>query len=314
MATSGTITYTMPTVDVVTKAFSKLGVKIGEQELEPHEFQDGIDSLNLLIKNWAAQGLHLWTKDEAVLFLDAGKSDYLVGATGDEACQLDDFIGTTTLLAKVSTDTVFQLVTTAGMVAGDSVGIELDNNTRHWTTILTVDSSIQITLAAGIPSASKLGSTAFTFTTLVSRPQRILSFRRKTFANDNEIPVITWSREEYFNQINKSSKGTVVNAYYSPQLNNGRVYVWQTANSVNDFIRYTFERQLEDVTTDTDNLDFPQEWLLPIIYNLADILADDYDVTPAKMQKINAKAASLLDDILGWDEEITSLFIQPDFN
>ena len=150
----------------------------------------------------------------------------------------------------------------------------------------------------------------FSFTTLVSRPQRILSFRRKTFVNDNEIPVITWSREEYFNQINKSSKGTVVNAYYSPQLNNGRVYVWQTANSVNDFIRYTFERQLEDVTTDTDNLDFPQEWLLPIIYNLA----DDYDVTPAKMQKINAKAASLLDDILGWDEEMTSLFIQPDFN
>ena len=258
MATSGTITYTMPTVDIVTKAFSKLGVKIGEQELEPHEFQDGIDSLNLLIKNWAAQGLHLWAKDEAVLFLDAGKSDYLVGATGDEACQLDDFIGTTTILDKVSTDTVFQLVDTAGMVAGDSVGIELDNNTRHWTTILTVDSSIQITLTAGIPSASKSGSTAFTFTTLVSSPQRILSFRRKTFANDNEIPVITWSREEYFNQINKSSKGTVVNAYYSPQLNNGRVYVWQTANSVNDFIRYTFERQLEDVTTDTDNLDFPK--------------------------------------------------------
>ena len=53
MTTSGTITFTMSTVDIVTKAFSKLGVKIAEQELEPNEFQDGIDSLNLLIKNWA---------------------------------------------------------------------------------------------------------------------------------------------------------------------------------------------------------------------------------------------------------------------
>ena len=90
--------------------------------------------------------------------------------------------------------------------------------------------------------------------------------------------------------------------------------MWQTANSVNDFIRYTFERQLEDVTTDTDTLDFPKEWLLPIIYNLADLLADDYDVTPAKLQSINAKAGLFLDNILGWDEEMTSLFIQPDFD
>ncbi|HHZ70967.1 MAG TPA: hypothetical protein EYN54_11970 [Methylococcaceae bacterium] len=314
MSTSGTITFTMSTIDIVTKAFSKLGVKIAEQELEAHEFQDGIDSLNLLIKSWAAHGLHLWAKDEGVLFLEPGKSDYLVGATGDKACQLDDFIGTTTTSGKTPTSTVFQVVDTTGMATGDSVGIELDDNTRHWSTILTVDSPTQITLVVGIPSASKSGSTAFTFTNMASRPQRILSFRRKTFANDNEIPVITWSRDEYFNQINKLSKGTVVNAYYSPQLGNGRVYVWQTSSSANDLLRYTFERQLEDVTTDTDNLDFPQEWLLPIIYNLADLLADDYDVTPAKMQIINTKASAKLDDILGWDEEMTSLFIQPDFD
>jgi hypothetical protein len=200
------------------------------------------------------------------------------------------------------------------MLPGDNVGIELDDNTRHWTTIVSVDSSVQITITTGIPSESKSGSTVFTFTNLIERPNRVLSCRRKTFADDNEIPVIKWSRDQYFNQVNKVSQGTVVNCYYSPQLTNGRMYVWQTASNVNDFLRFTFERQLEDITAETDNIDFPPEWLQAVIYNLASLLTDDYSVPPAKQASIERKAEIFLDDILGWDEEMTSLNLSPDFD
>ena len=314
MATSGVTTFSMTAIEVVNKAFSKIGVKVAEQALTDDELQDGIDTLNLMIKSWGAQGLHLWTKDEGVLFLDVGKTDFNLGVTGDEACQFDDFIGTTTTLAKVSTDTVIDVASSTGMVVGDKIGVELDDKTRHWSTISIINSATQVTIATGIPSASKLGSTVFTFTNLVQRPNRILSCRRKTFADDNEIPVLTWSRDEYFNQVNKISQGTVVNCYYSPQLTNGRMYVWQTASSVNDFLRFTFERPLEDIAQGTDNLDFPVEWLEAIIYGIAFRLTDDYSTPFAKADRIGQKAESFLDDLLGWDEEMTSLNLQPDFD
>ena len=313
MATSGSVTFTMTALQVINKAFGKIGVKVAEQALQAEETQDGLDALNLMIKSWQAQGLHLWAKDEGVLFLDVGKTDFNLGPSGDEATQLDDFIGTTSTVAKVTSDTVFPVVTTTGMVAGDKVGVELDDNTRHWTTIASVDSSVQITITTGIPSASKLGSTVYTFTNLIERPLRILSFRRKTFADDNEIPVRTWSRQQYFNQVNKVSQGTVVNAYYSPQLTNGRLYVWQTASSVNDLVRFTFERALEVIDSTDDDLDFPAEWLEAVIYNLALRLSDDYSTPPAKAQSVAIKAVQFLDDLLGWDEEMDSLNLQPDF-
>ena len=200
------------------------------------------------------------------------------------------------------------------MVAGDFVGVELDDNTRHWTTIVTVDSSVQITITTGIVSAAKSGSSVFTYTTIIERPNRILSGRRQTYANDNEIPIIPFSRDQYFNQVNKLSQGAIVNYYYSPQLNNGRMYVWQTASSVNNLLKFTFERRLESILDGDDDLDFPDEWLEAIVYGLAARLSDDYNVPPIKYQSVNSKAISFLDDLLGWDEELESLYMQPDFS
>jgi len=313
MATSGSVNFTLTAGEVVERAFSKIGVKVAEQALQPEEIQDGLDALNLFLKTMQSQSMHLWSRDEGVLFLDVGKTDYLIGPTGDEATQLDDFIGTTTTTAEAALSTVIEVASTTGMTAADNVGIQLDDATRHWTTIVSVDSSTQITITTGIPSVAALGNTVFTFTTQIERPLRVTSFRRRTFSEDNEIPVNSWSRAQYFNQTNKESQGTVVNAYYSPLLNNGRMYVWQTASSVNDFVRFSFERSIEDIDDKENNIDIPQEWLLPLVYNIATLLSDDYDVPPAKADRVAAKADTLLDLVTGWDQEDESILFQPDF-
>ena len=299
---------------VINAAFNKIGVKVAEQALQAQEFQDGKDALNLMMKAWQAQGLHLWSKDEGIIFLDVGKTDYKLGPTGDEATTLDDFISTTTTNAEIAASKIIEVASTTGMLLGDKIGIALDDKTRHWDVILTVDSSTQVTLTAGIASASKAGSTVFTFTNLIQRPLRILSTRRKTFNEDSEISVNSWSRNEYFNQVNKVSQGTVVNSYYSPQLDDGRFYVWQTSDSIEKFLRITFERPIQDIDTGDENLDFPGEWLEAIIYNLAFRLSDDYDAPPQKISSVAQKAVQFLDDLMGFDEEVESLNLMPGFN
>lgn len=313
MALSGSVDFTMTAEEVIEAAFAKIGVKVAEQALQAIELRDGKIALNMMIKSWQAQGLHLWAKEEGVVFLDKGKTDYLLGPNGDEATTLDDFVGTDSTAAKIATDTVFQVTSTTGMAASDKVGIELDDGTRHWTTIVSVDSSVQITITTGIPSASKSGSTVFTFTNLIERPLRILSYRRLTFNGNDEIHVESLSRQEYFDQVDKNSQGTVVSSYYSPQLTNGRVYVWQTASSVNHLLRITFERSLQDIDISNDNVDFPAEWLEAMVYNLAARLVDDYDAPPFKVQSITAKAIEFLDNLLGFDIEAQEINIQPDF-
>lgn len=312
MATSGSVDYTLTAGEAVEQAFGKIGVKEAEQALQSDEMQDGLNVLNAFLKALNTTGGHLWTQEEGILFLDKGKTSYNVGPTGDEATLLDDFIGTRTT-AVLGTVAVIPVISSAGMLAADKVGVQLEDGTRFWTTILTVDNPLQITLSASLPSASASNSTVFTYTAIIERPLRVSSFRRKTFGVDSEIMIGSWSRSQYFNQTNKEGQGTVVNSYYSPLIGNGRLYVWQTASSVNDFVRFSFERSIQDVDDKTNNLDLPPEWMETAVYNIAARLIDDYFVPPAKAAEIRGLAKNMLDNALGWDEEIESVFMQPDF-
>lgn len=312
MTTSGSVDFTMTANDLVTAMFKKLGIVAAEQPIQAHMLQDGVQALNLMLKSWQTQGYHLWTMEEGVLFQDVGSTDYLLGPSGDEATTLDDFVGTAITSDLAAAAVVIPVTSSAGMTAADAVGIKQDDGTRHWTTIASVDSSIQITITTGLTDEAASGSTVFTYTNIINRPLRVTSARRKTFGEDNEIPTRMWSRQEYFDQPNKESQGTLVNWYYSPQLINGRFYTWQTANDVNDLVRFTFERPIEDIDVSTETLDIPVEWLDTVIYNGAARLLDDYKVPPQREEKILLKAGALLEQSLGFDEETASMNVQPD--
>jgi hypothetical protein len=313
MATSGSVDFNMTASDLITESYKLLGIKTAESPLESFEIDDGIKTLNLMLKAWQAQGLHLWTEEEGVLFLDTGKTDYLLGPSGDEATQLDDFIGTTTTAALAALAVIIPVTDSTGMAAADKVGVELGSGSRHWTTIASVDSATQVTITTGVPSVAASGVSVYTFTSLIDRPLRVLSARRKTYSEDNEVETMQWSRNEYFNQVNKASQGTVVNWYYSPQLTDGRIYVWQTASNVKQLLRFTYERPIEDIDVSTNNLDIPVEWLECVTYNLAARMAIANTISPDRRNFLAGLAAQFLEDMLGWDEETTSLNLMPDF-
>ena len=311
MTTSNSVDFELNALQLITKSFQKLGVRAAETPLENFEVQDGLDDLNLMLKSWQQQGMHLWLEEEGIVFLDVGKESYLLGPSGDEATTIDDFIATNTTADEAANQTVIGLTSSVGMLAADKVGIRLDNGSRHWTTIFSVNTG-QITLVDKLPSAAAIGATVFTFTNLIQRPLRISSSRRKTHGADNEIEVYSWSRNEYFNQVNKGSTGTVVQAYYQPKLTNGRYYVWQTAASANDYVRISFERPIQDIDLKTDTLDIPVEWYETIIYSLAARLTDAYRVSSQKKMEILTIADNLLQNSLDWDGEVESVNIQPE--
>jgi hypothetical protein len=314
MATSGSTDFNQTAIQVIEGAFSLAGVKAQEQGLQPAEIADGFAILNLMVKTWQNQGLHLWTKEEGIIFLRTGVTDYTLGVAGDESTNLDDFIGTELTGGASALATTLVVTSTAGMLALDNIGIELADGTRQWTTIVSVDSPTGLTITTGLTSGASIDGTVYTYTNELKRPLRVLGVRRGETGQETEIEVIPFdSRSHYFNQPNKTNQGTVVNYYYSPGIPNGRFYIWQTADNVNKFVRITFERPIEDFDNNSDDPDFPVEWTETIKYNLGYRVGLEYGINPGRLDRIKVVADEMLGQALGYDVDNLKLNVQPDF-
>lgn len=313
MARSGSTDFSVTASDIIRKALALVAERAAEIPLTNSEIEDGLQSLNIMVKDWQAQGLHLWKRDEGILFLDVGVSSYKLGPAGAEATLVSDFINTDLSVAAIATATSLTVDSTTGMAALDNIGIELDDNTRQWTTIVSVDSATTLTITTGLTSAAAIDNTIFTFTDLVERPLRMESTRRLRVGDTTEVELIKWARQQYFAQTDKTSQGTPTSFYYTPLLDNGEVFIWQTANSVKQVLKFTFQKTIEDFDSTNNNPDFPIEWSRALIWNLALDIGPEYKAPESLMARVERRADQYLEDMLGWDEEVTSLNIQPSF-
>lgn len=197
---------------------------------------------------------------------------------------------------------------------GSFIGIQLDNGTRQWSKVVNVNSSTSVYIANALTDTSAINNVVASFPELLARPVNILDLRRATTTIGNsEIQAIKWSRQQYFAQPDKLSQGTINNWYYSPQLTDGRLYIWQTAHNVNQLAKFTYIRPIEITEETADAPDFPSEWFLPLAYNLAYQIGPEYRQPQGRMVQLKAIADELLEDVLGHDQEESSLNIMPDF-
>lgn len=308
MATSGSTDFTLNRDELIKDALILLGAVGADQSVSSEDNNLANRALNRLIKAWQGQGIHLWTETEATVFLIKGQESYaLNAASGDHASKT--VVETTLSAAEASGQTILSITDTTGMTASDNIGIELDDGTRQWTTISSVDSSTQVTVAAALTGAAASGSSVYSYTTKLARPLDIISVRVK----DNggyETRTRRVGRDDYFTQGDKSAQGKVIQYYYDPQLSTGRLYVWPTSDNVDDRLKITYRRSLEDVDSGTDTFDFPQEWLDALTYNLAVRLAPAFG-KQQKLQSLAPLAEKFKQDMLDYDHEKGSVTIIP---
>lgn len=149
-------------------------------------------------------------------------------------------------------------------------------------------------------------------TGLSERPLMITdAWYRETASDDTPLEII--SREEYWNLGDKTSEGIPNEIYYDPQDNLGVLYVFNTAdaNAAGNTIELVYQRPFEDMVSSTDDFDFPVEWEEAIEWNLASRLAPKNGVNTNRISQIRAEAATALDEVLGWDAENVSIYLQP---
>lgn len=148
---------------------------------------------------------------------------------------------------------------------------------------------------------------------LTPKPMRIVGVRRRITSGSLDTSLREMSAQEYDDTPNKSVSSIPVGYYYDPQTTAGTLYVWpcpSTATASAQTLQVTYLRRMEDLDGATDSPDFPQEWLEAFTAALAVPLARKY--APGKVEEAVAFAGLLFNQLRGFDNEPTSLFLQPD--
>jgi hypothetical protein len=193
------------------------------------------------------------------------------------------------------------------MTAADYVGIKMDDDTIHWTTIVSVDSSTQITITDATDDDAASGNKVYAYTTKAGRPTKLVyAYRRDVNNFDTEVSLI--GEMDYRSQSNKTSEGPPVEAWYQPTMTTGTLYVWPVDGGADwDKLIMIAQYYPDDFDTTTNNPQFPIEWANTIVWNLAAELASEYGVPESEQGRLWRIAEHKLNELLDYDVENASV-------
>lgn len=309
MTTSGSADYDRTATQIVTRALMIVRAVASGETPTADESASALETLNLMAKAWQAQGIHLWTEDEAIMWVVKGTTEYTLSSTGDHASS--SWVRTTLGADAAAGAGTLTVASITGISNADNIGIVLDDGTLQWDTVNGAPSGTTVTLTGTLNSAASSGNQVWAYTTKLVRPLKMLNPRRRN-SSVQDIPIWMVSRSEYMGTPNKTAQAPFVNVFFSPQLTAGKVHLWPAPDNVNDTLLFTARRAIEDFDALTNTPDFPAEWLEALSFNLALRLCPEYDVPTNERIWIKSEAEQMKAELLMWDNDGESVFFGPE--
>lgn len=304
MTTSGVYTLSYDTNELAQEALDVLQA-MGDGETISGDIIGRVKkSINLMLKEWQTQGIHLWTYTEGTLFLEVGKHKY--DFRESDVHIANDWFETTTTAATAASALSIPVTSAGNIQADDTIGIVQNDNNLFWTTVKEVSGST-VTINDSIPLPTLKGAFVRNYRTDLIPVSRVLNVRRQE-SSDYEIPIVFQSREDYFNLPNKTQSGTPIQAYYSRQdiagETSGIMYLWLSPSSSVPVINFTYERKLQILVDDDDTVDLPDYAQEAFIYNLAVKLIPKIGTSKDLALWVKAEADRLKNDLLSYDSAV----------
>lgn len=314
--------WTQTAQELINDAFQLAGIYgIEGSTVSTADNNFALNLLNKMVKSWSTQGLHLWEKEEALLFLQPSVASYSLGDAGTDAycAVLSDTIISQLTNSQALGSTSITLDSVTGMAISDYIGIVLDGLLIQWTTITNIVGNV-VTINNALTGAASAVNIVYTFTNRLYKPLRITSCRRiegidsGVTSTISEVWMTAMSYSEYFNMSSKTINGTPSGYMYTPKINNGLLYIWQRPSDPSIRIQFSYERIIKDLDTAGDSFDFPAEWLEPLTYQLAVRLGPAYGKDERSMNALLPLASQMLENLKDWDTEITSVKFKPNIS
>lgn len=319
MTTSNVTNYSQTRNQVIYAALSLIGCN--SEGITPSAADVSICNtfLNMMIKSWQTDGLHLWTKEVGTIFLKPFYSKHGLGGSTDRFTLSDTLVTTKLTSAVIAADTTINVITTIGMSVNDNVGIVQNDNSILWTTLDSVASATSVVLTAPVGVDINTNNHVYVYTEAASKPMRILSAKtlvgiddHTAFSTQNEIPLtlIPYNTFTNFNSTSASSD-VASSAMYSVENLTGSLYLFPRPTTAANRVQIVYERMIDVMLNVNNTFDFPDEWLEPLTFQLAVRLGTVFGAE-AKAQVLMPIASYIYQKLLDWDCERLSLDIQPE--
>lgn len=302
---------------IIKGALIKLDVINEDEEPTAGMMASSFFILQALLKEWEASGIHVWTEEEAILFLQQGQRKYLFGGTTPDHCaDAESWTLRQLSVTAIAGATSVTLSAPAILKAGDNFGVVLDGGLAFWTRAKAAVTGVTVQLCLPLPGQASAGAFTFAYTDNILRPLRVPFARRLQYAvSGYQGGIITplapmLARQQFMDLPQPLTPGLVTQAYYNPAKSQGEMWVWNVPQNANYGLRFTYYRPIYDLTSIRDVPDLPTsaEWANPLIWCLAQEMLPDYSVTPQRAALIVQKATEKLEMVQGWDREPESVY------
>lgn len=144
-------------------------------------------------------------------------------------------------------------------------------------------------------------------------PLKVLQAWRNSPNNFSNVPMNIYTNYNYDLLPLTLSSGTPVNLYYQPMKEHGVINLWPKPNDTSITITIRYQAPFEDMTSATDDLDFPSYWTEAVIYGLAARLAPEYGIPLQDRQLLQKEAMEYHANALSFGTEEGSFYFQPDW-
>lgn len=314
MTTSGTYGFTQNRDAIIKRAARLIGAIASGETTDADTIKDFSDAMNAMAKHWQTEGINIWTMGEAILFQQLNQVRYTLSSSSTDHAT-ETYAQSTLSAAAIATQTVLSVTSTTNMTVADNIGIQLHDGTLQWTTISSKTSStVTIAAVGGLTDSAASGNLVVCYTTKLIRPLKIISARRYNFASAIDTPLDLLDRVEYFELPNKTNAATVTAAFYDRRGGanaSGLLYLWPQPSVVDQAVKFTFARPIQDISTAANTADFPDEWFQALAYNLALVMSPEYDVPERKIARIEKMAGQYLLQASWWERELTEVQFVP---
>lgn len=167
-----------------------------------------------------------------------------------------------------------------------------------------------ITLTASVASYN-IGPSQTLNTTF---PLKLLEAYSIPSSGSARIPMTMVSSDQYNLLPTIAGSGQPIQINYQPFINYGTIRIWPTPDSTTASqytIKIVYQAPFEYFNASTDTMAFPEEYYLPIVYELAALIAPDWGIPLEDRRLLKQEAKEYMDQVDSFGTEDASLYIFP---
>jgi len=133
---------------------------------------------------------------------------------------------------------------------------------------------------------------------------------RNSDGDDTPLKILTL--EEYEEITDKDAEGDPSAIYYERRTDTGKLYLDRSPSDTTKTIRIVYLQPIEDVDSNTDDLDFPAEYHLPVAHQLGLEVAPKFGIPLNRDHYQRAQQSAAL--VQSFEPERSTTYFQPDLD